>query len=455
MANGHPRRSSIFTGLVLILFGFLFLLHNYRGGFSVGRLLLHWWPLLLILWGVAKLYERVAAQRSGVKPAAPIRAGEVFLILALLCLVGLVALADFVKERAPGLGIEVEEPVFGDSHTFDIDVASKTVPANAHILIHIGRGDIRVRAGDTPEVRVSGKRTVRAWTESEAQRIADSARLEIVQNGDAYEVRMPGGDTSSSRAAVDLDVVVPKKAPLTIRKEKGNVEVSDAGGELSIATQGGDVEVRGARADVDVEMRRGSVKISDTKGDVKISGRGGEVEVVKAAGGLTLDGEFRGPIRAEKIAKGVRFVSSRTDLTLTQLSGHLETGSGNLQVFDSAGNLTLRTRDYDLDLENVTGKIKVDNRSGNIQVRFPSPPKENIEITNSSAGITLTLPASSSFELFADSRSGEIDSEFDAPSIKKTTSQSGDSHLEGKVGSRGPKITLKTSYGQISIHKSG
>ena len=30
---------------------------------------------------------------------------------------------------------------------------------------------------------------------------------------------------------------------------------------------------------------------------------------------------------------------------------------------------------------------------------------------------------------------------------------SGDSHLEGKIGAKGPKITLKTTYGSISIHK--
>ena len=452
MANGYPRRSSVFSGLVLILFGLLFLLHNFRGGFSLGRLLIHWWPLLLILWGIAKLYERVAAQRSGAQPGAPIRAGELFLILGLLSLVGLIALGDFVKDRVPG--IEIDEPVFGDSHSFDVDVPSKPVPANARIVIRNGRGGITVRAGDTPEIRVSGKKTIRAWSESDAQRIANSTRIEIVQNGDAYEVRAAGSDNPSSRIAMDLDVVVPKKSPLTIRNEKGDVQVSGPGGELSITTQSGDIEVRDARADVDIELRRGGIKVSDTKGNVKISSRGGEVQVVNAAGGLTLDGEFFGPIRAEKIAKGVRFISSRTDLTLTQLSGHLETHSGNLEIFDSSGNLALRTRDYDVNLENVTGKIKIDNRNADVQVRFPVPPKDDVDITNSSAGITLSLPSASNFAILADSHSGDIDSEFDAPTLKKTTTESGDAHLEGKVGSRGPKITLKTSYGSISIHKS-
>ena len=51
--------------------------------------------------------------------------------------------------------------------------------------------------------------------------------------------------------------------------------------------------------------------------------------------------------------------------------------------------------------------------------------------------------------------SGDIDSEFQADSLKATKTESGDSHLEGKYGKgRGPKITLKTTYGGISIHKT-
>jgi DUF4097 and DUF4098 domain-containing protein YvlB len=126
-----------------------------------------------------------------------------------------------------------------------------------------------------------------------------------------------------------------------------------------------------------------------------------------------------------------------------------------LDVVDAPGNLNLRTRDEDITIENAGGKIKIEDRNGNIQVRFSSPPKDDIEITNSSAAITLTLPESSSFEISADCHSGDVESEFEADTLKKTSTDSGDSHLEGKYGrGRGPKITLKTSYGSISIHKT-
>jgi hypothetical protein len=449
MAGLRPRGSSVFSGLILIFIGLLLLLHNYRG-FELTGIVLRWWPLILIFWGAIKIYERTAGAR-GVQPGASrITTGEVFLVLGLLALVGIVVGVDQARRRLPGMD---EIDIGGEAFASSIDVAPKTVPANARVTVRGGRGDITVRASDTPEIRVAGKVSVKSWSESGAKKLSEQVSAAIVQNGDGYEVRSTGA--GNSHVSVDMDITVPKKALLAIHTDKGDVSVSDMASQVSIDNGNGDIDVRGTGGDVSVDMRHGDAKISDTKGDVKISGHGGSIEVVNASGSFTINGEFVGPIRADKVAKGVRFVSHRTDLTLTQLSGHMEAGSGNLDVVDAPGNLIARTRDEDITIENAGGKVTIENRNGNIQVRFSSPPKEDIEITNSSAPITLTLPESSSFEILADCHSGDIDSEFEADTLKKTSTESGDSHLEGKYGrGRGPKITLKSSYGSISIHKT-
>jgi hypothetical protein len=186
---------------------------------------------------------------------------------------------------------------------------------------------------------------------------------------------------------------------------------------------------------------------------VKISGKGGEIEVNTASGGMTVDGDFYGPVRAEKIAKGARMVSPRTDLTVSALSGHLEAGSGNIDLVDAAGNVALRTRDNEVNVENPGGKVDIENRNAQTSVRFSTAPKDDVQITNSSAAVALTLPGNSSFEIVADCRNCDIDSEFGALQPSKT--QSGDSHLAGKAGSgKGPKITVRTSYGNIAVRKS-
>ncbi len=175
--------------------------------------------------------------------------------------------------------------------------------------------------------------------------------------------------------------------------------MSDMATPVSITSASGDVEVRDTASDVNIEMHKGDVKVSDTKGDIKISGKGTQVDVASATGSLTLDGEFYGPIRAEKVAKGLRFISQRTDLTLTSLTGHMETSSGNLEIVDAPGDIALRTNRYSVTIENATGKVKVDNRDGDVSLRFSSPPKEDIDVTNTNASISLTLPESASFSI--------------------------------------------------------
>lgn len=451
MANSRPRGSSLFSGLALLFVGVLLLLHNYRG-FSIGHVLGHWWPLILIFWGAIKLYERTAASRSGDAGAARISAGEIILVLGLISLLGIVVAVDFGRQHIPG---NFDDLGLGNTFDFDLDGPTRAVPADARITIRNDRGDVSVRSSDEPQIRVSGKKVAKAWNESEAQHLADRASVEIVQNGDGYEIHPTGTSGGDSRLRLDLDISVPKKASLTIRNEKGDITVSGMTKPVSISTTTGDIEVRETTGDVTIDTRKGDIKVSDTNGNVKISGHGGEVNVSGATGGLTLDGEFYGPIRADKVAKGVRFISQRTDLTLSQLTGHMETGSGNLEIADAPGNLTLRTNSYNVSIENAGGKVKIENRNGSVDVRFSTPPKDDIEIYNSSAEVTLSLPQSSSFDIVADCHSGDIDSEFSADSLKKTSTQSGDSHLEGKYGSgRGPKITLKTSYGSISLHRT-
>lgn len=454
MARTSPRTSRVFPGFVLLATGLLLLLHNYRG-LDLREVVLRWWPLALIFLGAIKIYERVVANRSGDVASARITAGEVFLVIGMLALLGTVVAFEYtrgvINDQLPWSDIG-----FGDSFSFDLDVPAKAVPADARITVRDGLGDLTVRGSDTTEVRLSGKKRARGWNESDAQRRADPVSVEIVENGDGYEIHPSGINAGESRVAVDMEIEVPKKATVTVRSErKGDITISDMTTPVSVYGTNGDIEVRDTGNDVGVDMRKGDVKISDTNGNVKISGRGGEVNVASAAGSLTLEGEFFGPIRADKIAKGVRFVSQRTDLTLTQLTGHMETGSGNLEIVDAPGDMSLRTNRYSVTIENATGKVRVENRDGDIELRFPSPPKEDIEATTTSASISLTVPASASFSIQADCHSGDIDSEFSADTLKKTTTQSGDSHLEGKYGTgRGPRILLKTSYGSISIHKT-
>src|SRR5712664_1116608 len=228
MANSRLRSMSTFPGLALISVGVLLLLHNY-GGFNISHFIWHWWPIVLIFWGAVKLYERTAASRAGNVATSPITAGEIFLVLGLLSLLGIVVAVDYGKQHLTGGDWDVG---MGDRFEFDLEVAPKPVPPDARITIRNGRGDISVHASDEPQIRVAGKKNAKAWSEHDANQLADRASVEIVQNGDGYEIR-PAGSVDS-RLSLDLEVSIPKKSLFIIPNEKGDVGVSDMGTPVSI-----------------------------------------------------------------------------------------------------------------------------------------------------------------------------------------------------------------------------
>jgi DUF4097 and DUF4098 domain-containing protein YvlB len=449
MANTQSRSSGLFSGLVLVTVGVLLLMRNY-GNFDLVRFFTHWWPLIIIFWGVIKLYERTAGRRFG-GSGGGITTGEVFLVLGMFALLGIVVGIDYGK-RVVGdnLGIDIQ----GDNYSFDdLEIPTQKIPMGSRISVRVGRGDVTLRASDDQQLSVTAKKFVRTWSETEANRVAKPVKVVVVKNGDGYEIHPDGYDLSDSRVSIDLEIEVPKKSPVNVKTDRGDVSISDQVADLSVTTQNGDVEIRNTKGDISVEARKGDVKASDTTGNVKVSGKGGEVEVINCSGSFTLDGDFYGPVRADKVVKGVRLITVKTDMTLSSLSGHMEAGSGNLDIVDAPGNLSVRTRDTEISLENPGGKVNIDNRNASVNVRFSSLPKDDISITDSSSEISLTVPGSSSFDVDATCNNCDIDSEF--ATLAPVKSASGDSKVAGKYGSgRGPKITLKTSYGNIALRRT-
>jgi hypothetical protein len=447
MTYGRPRRRSIFGGFLLILLGTLFLLNNFLPEFHGWELFGKWWPVILIVWGLAKLFDFFAVRRTGEIPPRTLTGGDIGLLILLLMFAGFFSGVTWI--RSHGEEIDIHFP-WDRSYTFDEEV-TKAARAGATIRVRTDRGNISVHPEETPEIRVLVKKEVLSGGERDAARRAAQVTLEIVETGDGYEVRPKQLGEGGRGVRLNLEVHLPKQSTIEARTDRGEIQVSGVAGGVTAVTRSGSVELRDIGGETRIEMRGGDGRVLGARGAVRLTGRGSQIEIADVEGETTIEGEFSGPIRVRNSKQGARFKSSRTDLTVGPLPGRLELAGGNLEIFDCPSNVSVVTRNKDIVMENVMGRVSIENRRGDVVLRMQQPPKEAITVTNEAASIELLLPAKSGFAVSASSRGGNIQNSFDDPGLKMTESEN-ISRLEGTFG-RGPQIQLQTTYGDIRLRK--
>ena len=443
-----PQRRSILSGLLLICLGVLFLLFRFHPELGLGHLIWRFWPVVIIVWGLAKLVDHLAARRTGERTTVLSGGEAAILILFIFCLAA-IGFADWLRNRSD---LDINFHPFAQKYSQSEALPAKKVAPGAHISIETHRGSISIHAGDGNELRVTVNKSASDSNEAAADERMAAAKTVIEQTSDGFSVHSIHQEDWEGRVEADLDVELPKQASVTADSGRGEITVAGISGAVEASTRNGNIEIHDAGSDVTATLQKGNLQISDVAGSVRVNGRGSEIDVSDVSGDATFDGEFFGPVRVRNVAKTTHYLSQRSDLTLVHMTGRMELGS-DLEISDVAGMTKLETHDKDIEIENVAGPLTIADSHGDIRVRYSRPPSGDISISDESGHVDLTLPAKSSFEISAVSRSGAVDSEFQDPSLQLVNDEN-TGKLNGKFGSRGPQITIDTSYGTISLHKA-
>jgi DUF4097 and DUF4098 domain-containing protein YvlB len=464
MSTYTHRRGSIFWALILIAVGGLFLAHNFNPSLHPWQLIAKYWPVLIIFWGISKLIDYMHAQAHPDTAAPPLFSGSEVVLLILILLLG--TLISHVvlhpwREWPGAVGINVDDEdwarLFTNSYNYTQTVSQPvTGKSQPHLLVIDRRGDVEVRPSDQATIEAVVKETIRADNETEARKASDQLKFQIAEEAGQYIFKSNLDSLPSGGRNVRLDITlrVPKGTSAEITTDHGDISVEGLQGDQSLTSNHGDVRVAGIEGLLKVQKSHGGTQVRDVKGNVEIEGRGGDVDVANVTGTATVSGDFSGAVQFRDVAQSLRFTSSRTDLTTQRLSGRIYMEMGSLDARGVDGPFDLTTRQKDINLDGFAHSLKISDTNGEIRLRASSPPKQSIEVTSERGGIELALPEGSSFQIQADSRHGEVDSDFTGPNLKIV--KEGDSPaITGSYGKGGPMIKLSTSYGTIRLARQG
>ncbi len=441
------RRRSLAGPIVLIAIGVIFLLGNMHvlSWIALHHYFARYWPALLILWGAIRLLEHWQDNRMGV-PSRGMTAGGILLIIFIV-LIGLgFTGSEHVNWHALGDDNDFGG-FFGNSYTFDSTV-EQPFAAGTDLRIVSDRGDVAVNSWNEAKIKVVAHKRVVADNEEESKKIDSQTQPTFTSGGKQMTVSANTGGAGNSRVASDLEVYIPATANLDVSTRRGDIRIAGRDGSVTTSSHG-DVSIADNHGPVTISLRRGDVRVTSVKGDVSLDGRADNVSISDVTGQVRLSGEFFGDLALAKIAKGVVFHSSRTDMTLARLDGNLSMDAGDLRASAVAGPTRLITRSKDIHLEDMSGDAKIVNQNGILEYRARS--LGEIDLENERGNLQVSLPERAAFQVEAVAHRGEIQSDFSE--IRVQSERSHEQRAAGSVGNGGPHVKLVNNRGDVEIRK--
>ncbi len=449
MSNGTPgyRPRSFFLPLLMVLIGTYALFTTMGWGHLPGFWITfaHYWPLLLILWGVLKLVEHVWARQKGL-PASGIGAGSVVFIVFFVLFGMFATKVSGVNWSGMGMDVGDFDPfnAMGGSHEFTENF-SQDLKTGTQVRVVVAHGSVSVTSSPDGQAHAFVHKYLRAYSDDEAGKTNEASHPKMVQQGDLWLLDLTGGPYSQGR--FDLDLQLPPALPVTLSTSRGDLHVTQRTGDVTLDSSHGDLTAEDVKANVSLRPHRGDVTVKNVTGNVTIDGYVSDVTVADIKGTVVLTGTYLGEMQMSNIEKQVRFNSTRTDLQFAGLPGELTIERSGMRGSRITGPFRLDARGKDIHLEEVEGDIHIENNRGEVDVKAATPTGA-IDISNQSGDITVGLPEKPGFQMDAKSDTGEIHSDFPLE-IKN------DPHnatATGTVG-KGPIVRLKTKRGTIQINK--
>jgi len=451
---------AIFWGLTLVAIGGLLLAYNLGYPLHIWPYVALYWPALLIGWGLLKGVDYIRFRRAG--DNRPLfSGGEVVLLIFVIFAGSAITTAAHVSSDIGNIfaigDIDLWD-ITGDNYSYDQRVERQSVAADSAIEIVNFFGDVEVRPAESDEIVVDVKKTIRASSREEADRLDQDFTFSIEGEGSNYRIgsnRDQSGFRGSPRQRFksSLTVHVPRRSAVHLNNRNGRIMLEDLTGNQAVANRYGDVEIRNITGRVELENRNGGVTVQDITegviisnrysnttvknvgGDLQILTRNGSVDVSGVKGSATIDNSYA-PINVQNV---------QGDLTITGRNNSVDVDhiEGDIRANSSYQNVTIR---------DPRGAVTVTSRNGDLLLSFARVPEKNVSIDSRYANVTLELPSNSAFKIDARTVYGDVDSDFDGLHVDRSNRER---MIHGELGHDGPQLTISTRNGSIRLEKRG
>ncbi len=291
---------------------------------------------------------------------------------------------------------------------------SLNVTGPVDLDVKTGSGDIDIRTGSASTVHIRGRIRVNTWrlSEDEAERRvrALESNPPIEQDGNTIRVGHIQDYSLRRNVSISYEIVVPAETRVASATGSGNQTVAGVQRPLRVETGSGDLKMTGV-SEARANTGSGNIEIESARGNVYAQTGSGDIQAYDIDGGFVAS-TGSGDVRLRQAASG---------------SVSVETGSGDVEVSGVQGSLVLHTG---------SGNISADGQ-----------PSGEWKLEAGSGNVTLRLPSTAAFDLYAHTGSGSVESDHPITVQGKINRH----ELRGRVRGGGATLEASTGSGNIRI----
>jgi DUF4097 and DUF4098 domain-containing protein YvlB len=406
-----------------------------------------WWPMLLIGLGGLLLVEYFIEWNSPWAGRRPL-GGIVWLVVLMIFLGWISREGHLVGPFAWSFDDSNGDQFWswmGPEHDNDVQIDQALTAAKPTVTISDPRGDVTITPSSDAAMHVRVHEMVHRTSDDEARKVFAQLKPRVETPSGGAVITVP----EKEGARVDLTVELPAAAYAAVTAEHGDVTADGLNGGIQVTADHGEVKLEDISGDAEGHMSHGDFSAHNVQGRVLVDGSGDDVTLSEIRGTATVNGDFYGDIHVEQISGPVHYHSSMTTLDIPKLDGSLTLDKSDLSLSRASGPIRLVAKAKDIDLTQIAGDAHIEDSDGDVNL-VAAAPLGNVQITDRSGNVVVTMPDDASFSVTG-STSGDEDVRTDFP--LRMANDGGRQTLSGSVGHGGVQLDLETDHGNLELRK--
>lgn len=381
--TGRIRVGRITASLLWIALGILIYIDQWSGGSQL-LILLQWWPLILVCWGLEYILFYLLSRRSKTRFRLDIK-GILTAVIAAVAIFFVTEQNQYLYLWSKvSLDLTAASSEFSEASGNRIELLPVSIPIDKdsdELTVEGINGDLIIHRGDVEKIEVRPVVWVDEVEADEAQKIADATTIEVSE-GDEISIRpqtQTYGDSNNRQPRINMEITLPEKSrfdidvqttngkvtltniealrTIAVRSGNGSLIMRNLVGDIQAQTVNGNMDISSVLGNVDADTKQGTYKVNDISGasklytqvgDISLTGGLGDIDVSTRNGNILVD-EANFAVKAES------------------LNGNIEISSvsigGDWSVYSAVGVIHLYlppTGDYKVSGSNSYGTINTD-----------------------------------------------------------------------------------------------